>query len=98
MLNNKLQWSSFGLLLVMLLGLTSCTNNEARSLTSDSSDTAISEDRYGGHPTGVVEGNQVGPKVGQIAPDFVINTVEGDVLSRSSFEGQSLILYFFATW
>jgi len=98
MLNNKLQCSSLGLLLVMLLGLTSCTNNEARSLTRASSNAAVSEDRYSGHPTGVVKGHQVGPKVGDIAPDFVINTVEGDALSRSSFEGQPLILYFFATW
>ena len=40
----------------------------------------------------------VGPRVGQRAPDFSVTTVDGEELTLADFQGQPLILYFFAAW
>ena len=55
-------------------------------------------------PTAVLEPTstpslQVGPEVGQAAPDFTVTTVAGEMLTLSDFLGnRPLVLYFFATW
>ena len=42
---------------------------------------------------------KVGPEVGRAAPDFTVTTVDGEVLTLSTFLGNKpFILYFFATW
>ena len=41
---------------------------------------------------------EVGHKVGQRAPDFMLATVEGEQVSLASFSGRPLILYFYTTW
>ena len=55
-------------------------------------------------PTAVLEPTstpslQVGPEVGQAAPNFTVTTVAGEMLTLSDFLGnRPLVLYFFATW
>ena len=43
---------------------------------------------------------QGGPilKVGDVAPDFVVKTLDGKSLSRSDFRGRFVLLDFWATW
>ena len=41
---------------------------------------------------------EIGHKVGQRAPDFMLTTVEGEQVSLDSFQGRPLLLYFYATW
>ena len=41
---------------------------------------------------------EVGYKVGQRAPDFTLTTVEGEEVSLEGFQGQPLLIYFYATW
>lgn len=41
---------------------------------------------------------EVGYKVGQRAPDFMLTTVEGEEVSLEGFQGQPLLIYFYATW
>ena len=41
---------------------------------------------------------EVGYKVGQRAPDFMLTTVEGEQVSLEGFQGQPLLIYFYATW
>ncbi|MDN4493570.1 TlpA family protein disulfide reductase [Ureibacillus aquaedulcis] len=44
------------------------------------------------------ETNIVGNKRGNSAPDFSLETLEGDVLSLSQFKGKKIFLNFWATW
>ncbi|MCZ6867064.1 MAG: redoxin domain-containing protein [Chloroflexi bacterium] len=49
-------------------------------------------------PTSTVVSVEVGYKVGQRAPDFLVTAVNGQEFSLASFQGRPVILYFFATW
>ncbi|MCZ6535914.1 MAG: redoxin domain-containing protein [Chloroflexi bacterium] len=49
-------------------------------------------------PTATVVSVEVGYKVGQRAPDFLVTAVNGQEFSLASFQGRPVILYFFATW
>ena len=49
-------------------------------------------------PTSTVVSVEVGYKVGQRAPDFLVTAVNGQEFSLASFQGSPVILYFFATW
>ena len=41
----------------------------------------------------------VGYEVGEMAPDFELTTIDGEMVSLSDFRGDSpVLLYFFATW
>lgn len=44
------------------------------------------------------EGENIGLEVGNFAPDFELETLDGDVVSLSDFKGQKIILNFWATW
>ena len=41
---------------------------------------------------------EIGHEVGQMAPDFMLTTVEGEQVSLDSFQGRPLVLYFYTTW
>ena len=41
---------------------------------------------------------EVGYEEGQKAPNFMMTTVDGEQLTRDSFQGRPVLLYFFATW
>lgn len=38
------------------------------------------------------------PKVGELAPDFALQSVDGKVVRLSEFRGQTVVLNFWATW
>ena len=40
----------------------------------------------------------VGSSLGQLAPDFRLEALDGTTLTVQSYENRPLILYFFATW
>jgi peroxiredoxin len=41
----------------------------------------------------------VGFEVGEMAPDFELTTIDGEMVSLSDFRGDSpVLLYFYATW
>ncbi|ASK61318.1 alkyl hydroperoxide reductase [Virgibacillus phasianinus] len=46
----------------------------------------------------VVESNEVGLDVGEIAPDFELSTLDGGTVKLSDFRGQRVMLNFWATW
>lgn len=62
----------------------------------------------GGQPaaTGVVPlppelqtaGREIGPRIGQLAPDFELDTLNGGRLRLSDLRGQPLVLNFWASW
>ena len=42
---------------------------------------------------------KVGYEVGEMAPDFELTTIDGEMVSLSDFRGDSpVLLYFYATW
>ena len=41
---------------------------------------------------------ETGHKKGQMAPDFMLTTVDGEEVSLDGFQGQPLVIYFYATW
>lgn len=42
--------------------------------------------------------DEVGVRVGNIAPDFTLETLAGDVVTLSDYRGERVILNFWATW
>ena len=46
-------------------------------------------------PTAVRDG---GPKVGDVAPDFTLQTLDGARVSLSDYRGQPVVLNFWASW
>lgn len=46
----------------------------------------------------IAETNELGNRRGNIAPDFSLETLEGEVLSLSDFKGKKVFLNFWATW
>ena len=46
----------------------------------------------------IAETNEVGIRRGNIAPDFSLETLEGEVLSLSEFKGKKVFINFWATW
>ncbi|MBI3173541.1 MAG: redoxin domain-containing protein [Chloroflexi bacterium] len=49
-------------------------------------------------PIGTQQGNQEGLLVGNLAPDFTLWDVDGRKVSLSSYHGQPVVLFFWATW
>jgi peroxiredoxin len=47
---------------------------------------------------GIIESGDVGLGIGQIAPDFELTTLEGEIVKLSDFKGQRVMLNFWATW
>ena len=62
----------------------------------------------GGQPvaTGIVPlppelqtaGREIGPRIGQLAPDFELDTLDGERLRLSDLRGRPLVLNFWASW
>src|SRR5690625_7728587 len=46
----------------------------------------------------VEEDPEVGLEKGNLAPDFELETVEGETVSLSDFRGEKVLLNFWATW
>ncbi|WP_235616060.1 TlpA family protein disulfide reductase [Metasolibacillus fluoroglycofenilyticus] len=46
----------------------------------------------------ITETNDVGIRRGNIAPNFTLETLEGETLSLSEFKGKKVFLNFWATW
>lgn len=46
-------------------------------------------------PDGVRNG---GPRVGDTAPDFTLTTLDGETVSLSDYQGQPIVLNFWASW
>lgn len=57
-------------------------------------DLVFSVDDYGG----VSESSEIGLDKGQIAPDFQLTTLEGEIVKLSDFKGQRVMINFWATW
>lgn len=51
-------------------------------------------------PSAPVTDRRVGSSVGDLAPDFTVETVDGETVTLSELRGQgkSVLLYFFASW
>ena len=41
---------------------------------------------------------ETGHRVGQMAPGFMLTTVDGEEVSLEGFQGQPLVIYFYTTW
>ena len=46
----------------------------------------------------VVESNEVGIRKGELAPDFELETLDGETVKLSDYKGQRVMLNFWATW
>ena len=56
-----------------------------------------------GTSTGLVEwpnraGEEIGPAIGQVAPNFTLPTATGEVLTLAEVIGEPVVLNFFASW
>ncbi len=41
---------------------------------------------------------EIGAKTGQMYPDFVLPTLDGDIKRLSDFRGKRILLFHFASW
>ena len=46
----------------------------------------------------VAESNEIGIRIGQLAPDFELKTLDGETVKLSDYKGQRVMLNFWATW
>ena len=52
-----------------------------------------------GTPAGVVDSNlETAPVKGALAPDFTLETTNGETISLSDFRGKAVLINFWATW
>jgi peroxiredoxin len=68
---------------------------------SDGATTSSSGEQYGpvDLPAALVPaGAEIQAKEGALAPDFLLETLEGDDLRMSSFRGRPVVVNFWATW
>ncbi|GAB3044280.1 TlpA family protein disulfide reductase [Virgibacillus ainsalahensis] len=76
---------------------------------SSTDDTAVQEDNSSdgakitsptpaGEEGQVEESDEIGISVGQIAPDFQLETLEGETVHLSDYRGERVIVNFWATW
>lgn len=49
-------------------------------------------------PAGAVDPPAIGIEEGQMYPDFMLPTVDGDVARLSDYRGKKIILFHFASW
>ena len=97
------RWLTLVLCLSMaVVLLTGCGSEEPATSTPTSSPTSTETTQ----PTAAAMSTspptqapvEVGHEVGQKAPDFMLTTAEGDQVTLNSFQGQPVVLYFYATW
>lgn len=54
---------------------------------------------FSSSPSTLSQGNTgVGTKIGQLAPEFTLKTVDGKTVSLSDFRGKPVVVNFWATW
>lgn len=46
----------------------------------------------------VVESDEIGLEMGEIAPDFELKTLEGETVNLSDYRGEKVMVNFWATW
>jgi thiol-disulfide isomerase/thioredoxin len=71
-------------------GSTETTDGSGRTVQLDPADLSIE--------TAVPEGFSVGLRAGDVAPDFVFSSFDGERLRLSDFRGQPVWLNFWASW
>ncbi|WP_373895218.1 TlpA family protein disulfide reductase [Virgibacillus natechei] len=78
---------------------TSSTDETSTEENNSSGGGAITSPTPDGEEDQVEESDdEVGISTGQIAPDFQLNTIEGETVHLSDYRGQRVILNFWATW
>lgn len=86
----------FSLLLVVMIGYALF---EYLSIQSDEAVTGTNYPVISSNTdTEIPETNKVGNRRGDIALDFSLETLEGEILSLSQFKGKKVFLNFWATW
>ena len=86
----------FGLLLIIMIGyaLFEYISTQSNQTVTGTNNPVVSSNT----DIEVAETNVVGIRRGNIAPDFSLETLEGEVLSLSEFKGKKVFLNFWATW
>ena len=86
----------FGLLLIAMIGyaLFEYISTQSNQIVTGTNNPVVSSNT----DIEVAETNVVGIRRGNIAPDFSLETLEGEVLSLSQFKGKKVFLNFWATW
>ncbi|UJL47189.1 TlpA family protein disulfide reductase [Virgibacillus sp. NKC19-16] len=77
---------------------TSSTDETSTEENNNSGGGTITSPIPDGEEDQVEESDEVGISEGQIAPDFQLNTIEGETVHLSDYRGQRVILNFWATW
>ncbi|MFL0504777.1 TlpA family protein disulfide reductase [Ureibacillus sp. 179-F W5.1 NHS] len=86
----------FGLLLIAMIGYAFYEYNSSQSDTTvTSKKTPVISSNT---DIEIEETNEVGIRRGNIAPNFTLETLEGEVLSLSDFKGKKVFINFWATW
>lgn len=86
----------FGLLLIAMIGYAFYEYNSSLSDTTvTSKKTPVISSNT---DIEIEETNEVGIRRGNIAPNFTLETLEGEVLSLSDFKGKKIFINFWATW
>jgi cytochrome oxidase Cu insertion factor (SCO1/SenC/PrrC family) len=83
---------------MVALLLAGCGSDSPATETSTAIVPATSGETQQPVATPAVVAVEIGNKVGQKAPDFMLTTVEGEQVSLEGFQGQPLLIYFYATW
>ena len=78
---------TWGLLVLILMGIIGAVGCSASAQNSPA-------DWRGVNPTELPPA----PKVGRLAPDFTLTTLDGDSITLSDFRGKSVFVNFWATW
>lgn len=47
---------------------------------------------------GIIQSEDTGIDIGDLAPDFILESLEGEVIRLSSLRGKSVVVNFWATW
>ena len=84
--NSSLAWLVLGLLAIVLLGLLAAQGcaSSAQNVRNDQNA------EQGGLPPA--------PKVGRMAPDFILLDLDGNAVALSDFRGRAVFINFWATW
>ena len=92
-------WLPLVICLAMVgLLLTGCGSDSPATETSTAIVPATGAETEQPVATPAVVAVEIGNKVGQRAPGFMLTTVEGEQVSLEGFKGQPLLIYFYATW
>lgn len=84
------KWIALGGLAVLIgIAIYTFANENADSVSS------LNNDQLG---TDLIENPGSSLKKGQVAPDFTLNTLDGDVVQLSDYKGKKVIINFWATW